>query len=262
MFVVGEAYPASSYYQLLMASVMSSMQSLDLKSIVSIVSQYQSDSHAGLQPPLLRKLQLQRIHADLPVLLHHLKHYKSNKAYSETLSQIQKLSNEVAKLLYESDVLMNQWLVQFHETDTVETTKPHVEEIEDEESYASLRKRLLADASSSSKIEDASNDQLNSYHESVHEDLISELSDLTSSLKTSAMTLSSKITADAKLVSETTEHMVKNLSLMHTVGGNLNNYLGAKSGGKISLFFMIKIMVFVFVLFFFMAFIAKFLPKM
>lgn len=247
---------------------MSVAHSLDLKSIVSIVSQYQADAVANSQslvPPLLRKLQVERIRADLPILLHNLKHYKSHKAYSETLCQIQKLSYEVSKLLYQSDVLMDQWLLQFQQKETEITKtlpKPQLEEKDDEESYASLRKRLLADGPSSLKLDGASNEQLNSYHESVHEDLISELSDLTSTLKTSAMTLSSKITSDAKLVSDTTENMVKNLSLMQTVGVNLNNYLGAKSGGKISWFFMIKVIVFIFVLFFFMAFIAKFLPKM
>lgn len=239
---------------------------MDLKSIRATVQSYQNEldgTTLGLEAPLLQKLRFQRIHDDLPVLLHHLKGYESNKLYQETLTLIQHLFGELSKLLLANEEAMSNWIAQFAPKETPsEVPSPSTNTESVEESYASLRNRLLAGGVESSKLENASHEQLNSYHESIQEDLISELSDLTSSLKISAMQLSSKITADAKLVSETTEHMVKNLSLMQNVGRNLNDYLGSKTGGKISLFFMIKIMIFVFVLFFFMAFVAKFFPKM
>lgn len=243
---------------------------LDLRSVGTIVAQYQHDLREQLAPgqsPLLHRLQLERIHADLPNLLHNLKQHKSNKVYAKTLEQIYSLSDEVSQLLFLNQVAVSNWCSQYDRSSTPQAatsdeTHTQTSNEDDDESYASLRKRLLANGSSSAKLESANHEQLNLYHESIQEELISELSDLTSNLKSSAMHLSSKISEDAKLVSQTTEHMVKNLSLMQSVGVNLNNYLGAKSGGKISFFFMIKVMVFVFLLFFIMAFIANFLPKM
>lgn len=242
---------------------------LDLKSVVTIVTQYQNDLkewQAPGQSPLLYRLQLERIKADLPDLLLNLKQQKSNKLYAKTLEQIYSLSNEVSQSLFLNQDALSEWSSNFDQSasDAVAKEEPvaQISNEEDEESYASLRKRLLVNGSSSTKLDNANHEQLNLYHESIQEELMSELSDLTSNLKSSAMHLSSRISEDAKLVSDTTEHMVKNLSLMQSVGVNLNNYLGAKSGGKISLFFMIKIMVFVFVLFFVMAFVASFLPKM
>lgn len=241
---------------------------MDLKSVVAIVSRYQADLSSNKKrpgSPLLRKLELQRIQVDLPVLLHCLKRHKSNKVYSDTLTQIHRLSGGVDKLIFENNVALAAWLAQFSEPIPNIRTPPQikpVQEIDDDESYASLRRRLLADGPAASKLETATNEQLNKHHESVQEDLVFELSNLTSTLKTSAMNLSSKITTDSKLVSGTTEQMSKNLSLMKTVSVNLNEYLTSKTGGKISLFFTIKTMVFIIVLFMIMAYIAKFLPKM
>ncbi|RKP32473.1 hypothetical protein METBISCDRAFT_21457 [Metschnikowia bicuspidata] len=240
--------------------------SIDLKSIVAIVAQYQADLQdlPSTETPLLRKLRLQRVQADLPVLLHNIKRYKTNKAYSQMFAQIHSLSCDVARLLHHNEASMAHWLSQFDQLSTEPSVEPvpPLDEPEDEESYVSLRRRLLSDCHASCRLENATNDELNSYNESVQSDLISELSSLTTALKNSAMTLTSKINVDSELVSEASEHMQKNLSLMLSVGVNLTNYLGAKTGGKITLFFMIKIMVFVFVLFFVMAFIAKVLPKM
>ena len=240
--------------------------SIDLKSIVAIVAQYQADLQdlPSTETPLLRKLRLQRVQADLPVLLHNIKRYKTNEAYSQMLAQIHSLSCGVARLLHHNEVSMAHWLSQFDKLSTEPSVEPvpPLDEPEDEESYMSLRRRLLSDCDAPSGLENATNEELNSYNESVQSDLISELSSLTTALKNSAMTLNSKINVDSELVSEASEHMQKNLSLMLTVGVNLTDYLGAKTGGKITLLFLIKIMVFVFVLFFVMAFIANFLPKM
>lgn len=250
------------------------MLSMDIKSLVATIAQYRKDvdsSSAPIDPPFVRNLRLQRIQADLPALLHGLKQHKGNKAYASTLEQIHLLSNQVSQLLFHNHAALSDWVSQFkkvqlsvdvpEEASSTEIRLPDTKE-ENEESYTSLRRRLLSDGTSAIKLGHATNEELDLFHESIQEDLLSELSDLTSTLKTSAQNLSSKIMADATLVSETSELMAKNLSLMQSVGQNLNNYLGAKTGGRISLFFMIKVMVFVFVLFFSMAFIAKFLPKM
>lgn len=103
---------------------------------------------------------------------------------------------------------------------------------------------------------------MNNYHESFQEEILKDLSGLASALKNSTMSLSNRINDDAKIVDETGEKMMKTLSLMQTVGTNLNGYLNEKTGGKISLWFLAKTMVFIFVIFITSMILINFLPKM
>ncbi|OVF10913.1 putative SNAP receptor [Clavispora lusitaniae] len=147
------------------------------------------------------------------------------------------------------------------DTEITEQPPPAAENLTDD--YASLRKRLLADGTSTSLDKSTTGtEDMNQYHENFQEELYSDLTDLASALKTSALSLSSKILDDSKLLNTTNENMLKSSSLMHTVGANLNGYLSEKSNGKISLFFLIKTMVFIFLLTAIMIILIKILPKM
>ena len=132
-----------------------------------------------------------------------------------------------------------------------------------------LRHRLLSSSSFSNNSkgqsetlagEDAS--KLNTYHESIQEDILNELSQLTSSLKTSAMTLSSKILGDdLNILNETNENMVRNSNLFKVIDRNLNDYLENKTGNRISLMFLIKCVVGVVIAFIVMMFFIAIVPR-
>lgn len=245
------------------------MLNLTTKRVVAISSRYQKDindlvsSQGPALNPMLELLALTKIQTDLPLLLSALNNHKNSKMYNDAQTKLLDLSNQVDELLYSAVKRSNEFSDRYV---SKETHQPEV--IEDsplpatnEEDLASLRKRLLQDGTSTS-LDNASTDQMNDYHETFQEDLLSDLGELASALKTSASTLSSKILDDSKLVSTTGENMERNLTLMLAVGTNLNGYLNEKTGGKISLFFLIKTMVFIFILTFFMIVLIKILPRM
>lgn len=236
---------------------------LSLETVSAIVAQYEREvaqlkhSVASGLPAVLSELALKRIHADVPLLLSKLKGNSSQ--HDSVRRRVTHVANEVDELRFETARQVEQEAVAVVAAPQNDHVVPH--ETVSGEDYASLRKRLLADGASS-QFDNADRDRVNAYHETFQEDIMGDLSELASSLKTSAMSLSSKIVDDLKLVSATGENMLKSLTLMQTVGRNLNGYLSEKSGGKITLFFMIKTMAFAFVLFFFTVVIAKILPKM
>lgn len=245
------------------------MDQLSAKEVAAIAQKYQDDvnqlsnSQSESLNPMLDLLTLTKLQSDLPLLLRALNSHKNSKVFYTTHEQLLLLSNRIDELFY-TTVKRTE---KFNESFEVKQEVPAQEEIEDispeprTEDLASLRQRLLQDGATTS-LDNASTDQMNNYHETFQEDIMNDLGDLASALKTSAATLSSKILDDLKLVATAGENMEKNLTLMQSVGTNLNGYLNEKTGGKISLFFMIKVMVFIFVLTFCMIVITKILPKM
>lgn len=121
---------------------------------------------------------------------------------------------------------------------------------------SSLRKRLLSNSKAS--VLDKSND----YHDSIQEDILLELTGFAQNLKSSAMKLSSKIVEDAQILEKTNENLLKNSDLMGLIDKNLNSYVLNKTGGKISFWFLMKVLVAVFVAFFLMVALIKIFPKM
>lgn len=246
------------------------MEQLTAKGVATIIKKHQNDVDglAGAQNeslnPLVDLLTLTKIQADLPLLLKALNSHKSSKIYKSAHDQLLSLSNQIDELFFTTvkrgEKFTERYAVKEVPIDEdIEDTVP--EPVAQSEDLASLRKRLLQDGATTS-LDNASTDQMNNYHETFQEDIMNDLGELASALKTSAATLSSKIIDDSKLVATAGENMEKNLTLMQTVGTNLNGYLNEKTGGKISLFFLIKTMVFIFVLTFFMIVLTKILPKM
>ncbi|QFZ28551.1 putative transport protein [Clavispora lusitaniae] len=248
------------------------MQVLSPKTIASTIAAYREEvasckDDASIQVnPQISILSLKRIKGDLPLLLSNLNQHKNNSIYQSTFNQISTLSIEVGELLHMKQKEVKDFDKQFETTiskDTEITEQPPAAAETLTDDYASLRKRLLADGTSTSLDKSTTGtEDMNQYHENFQEELYSDLTDLASALKTSALSLSSKILDDSKLLNTTNENMLKSSSLMHTVGANLNGYLSEKSNGKISLFFLIKTMVFIFLLTAIMIILIKILPKM
>lgn len=245
------------------------MDQLSAKEVAAIAQKYQDDanqlsnSQSESLNPMLDLLTLTKLQSDLPLLLRALSSHKNSKVYYSTHEQLLLLSNRIDELFYatvkRTEIFNERFEVkEVPVQDEIEDISP--EPVARTEDLASLRQRLLQDGATTS-LDNASTDQMNNYHETFQEDIMNDLGDLATALKTSAATLSSKILDDLKLVATAGENMEKNLTLMQTVGTNLNGYLNEKTGGKISLFFMIKVMVFIFVLTFCMIVITKILPK-
>lgn len=140
---------------------------------------------------------------------------------------------------------------------------PEEGEASKDDELTSLRQRLLSGGKQTQLLDsNEPSPHLNNYHESVQENILSELMGLTSSLKNSAMTLSSKIiNDDLHILNETNENIIKNSSLFKVIDTNLNHYLANKSGGKISLWFLLKAAVGVVFAFLFMIIMVKIVPQ-
>lgn len=244
-----------------------------LKNVLTVASQYEADLNAldaARSPntnPVVELLALKRIQTDLPALLATVNLHRKSKTHLALDAQIRRLAARVDDLLHCNHVASAAFSARFAPRQPAQSQQPEVLPSplppSPKDNYSELRKRLLADGALTLFDEpQASGAQLNDYHEGLQEELMDDLAGLASSLKSSAHTLSSKIASDAALVAETGENMARSLTLMQTVGSNLNSYLSEKSGGKITLFFMIKTMAFVFVLFFCMVVLTKILPKM
>lgn len=236
------------------------------KTIVHVIARYRQEiAELGSDPrPAAAHVLLLRIKADLPRLLFCLNLHKSSKLRPLAEKDIVDISNQIDRLINISAIKQARAVAQLRPDPTEQDASSTYELTEntDIEDYATLRKRLLADGTLTSLDDAKSTDQLNQYHETFQDDILSDMTGLATALKNSAMTLSGKILDDAKLVEKTGESMEKSLSLMLTVSTNLNGYLTEKTGGKITVFFLIKMMGAIFLITFFMILIIKILPKM
>lgn len=246
------------------------MQRLTPKEIVATAAHYKKEVELFKKEldsnPVILLLALTRINADIPLLLHNLNHHKNNVIYQTTFELLLTLHTNVNELICLKKKQAREFLKQYEPTSVdeqapAEPLSPQPQSTLDD--YDSLRERLLSDGTSTLLDKSPANsEKVNQYHENFQEELYSDLTDLASALKSSALSLSSKITDDSKLVTSTNEKMEKNLTLMGTVGKNLNGYLSEKTGGKISLWFLIKTMAGVFTLAILMLILIKVLPKM
>ncbi|KAI5963108.1 uncharacterized protein KGF55_002900 [Candida pseudojiufengensis] len=257
------------------------IQNLNLPNLITLINQGdQQKTNLLNKSPYLLKLNIQIIQQSLENQLKILNsNYKRNKNYKQLKHKIESLLidlidekiyilNKLIKLYNfqnspiieekidredekqsqnESSVLKNRKTLK-----TTETESKNLEE---------LRKRLLSSNTKSSSIEQDATTS-NEYHESIQTDIINELTSLTSHLKTSALTLSSKILGDdLNIINETNENLIKNSQYFKIIENNLNNYLGNKSGNKISLWFLIKLSVFLVVVFIVMILFIGIIPR-
>lgn len=147
-----------------------------------------------------------------------------------------------------------------NEDDIDEIVKP-----DEKDSLTSLRQRLLSKDKSILDADESANStaRTNEYHESLQLDMFNELLDLALVLKSTTLNFSNTLMGEDKdMINQTTNQLNSNADAMHRVGSNLNNYVSNKLGGKISLFWMIKTALILFVVFVFILIVAKLLPRM
>lgn len=251
---------------------------LELKSIDTpdVLDQTISTSSSKIisQSPYLTQLKLNNINQDLPSLISNLQKFKASKHYNDINNQIKSLIITVDEKSFMNQRLIDQFISSYQEiipndnkatpnditTDQLPLSNNDLS-IDENETISELRKRLLSD-NSYSKIDKSNIDGQNTVHDSLQDDILQDLTSLATTLKKSAISFSSKIVDDTRILLKTSENLYANESLMKSVGNNLNNYVTNKSGGKISFWFILKVMVSVFLLFIFMILLIKILPKM
>lgn len=180
---------------------------------------------------------------------------------SDNLPQINDLLNEIDEKTY----VINKLIEYDAKKQEIENLKVNTAEINDNdnssklevtENITDLRKRLLSGGTSTSLDNDSA------YHEDLQSDLLSDLSDLTSTLKSGAINLSQKILGDdLNILNETNENILRNTSLFKVIDKNLSSYINNKSGNKIGIFWLIKVVVLLIVLFLFMVLLIKIIPR-
>lgn len=215
--------------------------------------------------PFTNKLVLNKIANDLTILLRDISKYKSNKNYAKLHTELNDLIIRTNEKSFVNEVNLKNFIatnspVETQKVEQVHESQPVPELEEDEENLSQLRSRLLSSNSYSNLNKPVDNQ--NAYHESFQEELLSDLTDLASTLKSSALSFSSKILDDTNILSKTSENLHLNNNLMNLVGDNLNNYISNKTGGKIGFWFILKVMISVFLLFIVMILLIKVLPKM
>lgn len=234
------------------------LNDLDIPSYYSPSSSYNIPSTS----PLITKLKLSKINDELKNL--RLAYKNDQDKCRQEITPLQSILDEKT---FVNNQIMQIWIESYspkEQTQNVNVTADDVEDdlneiaddsVADQENLSSLRKRLLTSNPHSML------DKTNDYHDSIQEDILLELTGFATSLKDSALRLSSKIVEDATIVEKTNENLLKNSDLMGLIDKNLNNYVLNKTGGKISFWFLIKVLAGVFVIFFFMVALIKIFPK-
>lgn len=236
-----------------------------------------SSSYKPTVSPYVNQFKLNRISNDIPSIKIELNKYKSHKTYQDVSDKMLQLQNLLDEKTYVNKKLISTWVLDNsiksvngnddQDADINLTNRDEAAELhEEEDNLLSLRKRLLSGGTHTS-LDDTSNnksaiDKTNNYHESIQEDILNELTGFAANLKQSAVNLSTKLLDDNTILNKTSDNLMKNETLMQSVGNNLNNYVTNKSGGKISFWFLMKVLLGSFVLFFLMVVIIKIFPKM
>lgn len=260
------------------------------KTIADIVSEYEkelasldvedfNDPKRVLDVPrasscYLNHLKISSIQKDIPKLKLSLERIRVDDNYKLTSQKLLDLQRLVDEKEFMNNKVLNLWLerqttaIDVQQTpynDTGETidAEQQVRDLEEpaleDNNLTSLRQRLLAGGTYTS-LDSESMEKSNETHESIQEDIIHEISGFATSLKDSALRLSSKILEDQNILHRTNENVLKSESLMKTVGNNLNDYINNKTGGKISFWFLIKAFAGTMLLFFMMVLIIKIFP--
>ncbi|CAK7897202.1 hypothetical protein CAAN1_27S00760 [[Candida] anglica] len=232
----------------------------------SSATHYNSDTPVS---PLITKLKLSKIDEDLTNIR---AAYSDNDYASKVVAPVRSLLDE--KIYINHEIILQWQHTQdtnkdaqgithadgqsqdpYASTSTQFSSIPNTTSPLADDNLSSLRKRLLS--TSNNHLLDKSND----YHDSIQEDILTELTGFAQTLKDSALRLSSKIVDDATVLEKTNENLLKNSDLMGIIDKNLNNYVLNKTGGKISFWFLIKVLLAVFALFFVMVLVIKIFPK-
>lgn len=254
-----------------------------IKSLERLIDQYQADitdfqdANSAPQESQLwfQHLTTQKISNDLILIRLRLSSYKNHRQYDSVNTKLNQLQYTVDSTRHrvhkDRRLLQAQKAVHSNTAENInydsngeivedvklqDTTTTGANPTYASEDITSLRKRLL----STSSI--VPQQQINTYHENLQQDLINDLSSLAGDLKLGAYNLSMKILEDNYLLSKTSDNLMKNNNLMDLVGGNLNNYVMNKSGGKILFWFLLKTLGFILTLFLVMIIIIKIFPKL
>lgn len=219
--------------------------------------------------PYIIHFKLIQIQNSLSRLNQELEKFHKNKLYNNLRIQLNHIYiSELDERLYIVSKLIEKYdkINSPNEDDDLNDENNNNEEHEDdvvivkEEDLSSLRKRLLS--SNNSKLDEKDTTKLNEYHESIQDDILNELNELTSNLKSSAINLSSKILGeDLNILNETNENIIKNSQLFKIIDENLNHYLLNKTGGKISIWFLLKCAVGLLITFIIMLIFITIIPR-
>jgi SNARE protein 1 len=237
---------------------------LDELPIPSLLEYSSSDQNSFISTsPHINTCKLTRIKNDIiKIRKRVISHTKSNPTL---LATTDKLINLLDEKFYVNSRLVLTYDAQYSQPTptTSRSVLPTPEVASKDDELTSLRQRLLSGGKHSQLLDSTEpSADLNNYHESIQENILSELMGLTSSLKNSAITLSSKIlNDDLHILNETNENIIKNSSLFKVIDTNLNHYLANKSGGKISIFFLLKAAVGIIIAFLIMILVVKIVPQ-
>lgn len=260
------------------------------KTIANIVSEYEkelasldvedfSDPKRIVDVPrasscYLNHLKISSIQKDIPKLKLSLEKIRVDDNYKLTSQNLLDLQRLVDEKEFMNNKVLNLWLerqttaIDVQQTpyndkgetsDAAQQASEPAKAAPEDNNLTSLRQRLLAGGTYTS-LDSESVEKSNETHESIQEDIIHEISGFATSLKDSALRLSSKILEDQNILHRTNENVLKSESLMKTVGNNLNDYINNKTGGKISFWFLIKAFAGTMLLFFMMVLIIKIFP--
>lgn len=229
-------------------------------------------SHSNLFPS---QLTINRIKLELPYILSQFTKYQKKREYSrvkEKLHLLERTLDEksfVSKRIIEERIATHQkerrGSLYAHDISS-DKGSMNLEQTADD-NIALLRKRLIS-GGTRTLLDEANEDRLdkvertNTFHESIQEDILSEITGIASNLKETAMRFSSKILEDTKVLNDTSDSLMRNETLMKSVGNNLNDYLINKTGGKITFWFLAKSLAISLMIFLMMVLLIKIFPEM